>query len=396
MKRIILLIILFFAAIALSPALINEKGYILIAMGDLTIESTVVTATIMLFLSVLALLMILKLLKGGVKIGMGSWHNIVFAKQRKGQENFQLGVTAFLLEDYRQAEALLAKAAIPSKQENCAYLLAAVASEKQQLHSNTEHYLKQLESHTKKTSIEVVLVTLKLLINSEKYPVARQLLDKYHTQIGHDERLLKLEILLCLHEERFATVIDYLPKARKTKSFTPEDISRWESVAYGKVFNELIIKENAQALSLYWQKLSNKVKHSNTIVLAYGEVLAAHNLTQDIETILLPIVKKSSDIHFIRSLRHLPLKQSSSLIAQVQKHLHKDPHNGLWLSYLAHLAYQSNQLSMAEKAFNSLMTVEPKAYDKEDLTIFSRVLLEQNAPEKALSILNSLQNEING
>ncbi|MFT6209211.1 MAG: HemY protein, partial [Colwellia sp.] len=37
MKKLILWILIFFAAVAISPLLINEKGYILIAMGDLTI-----------------------------------------------------------------------------------------------------------------------------------------------------------------------------------------------------------------------------------------------------------------------------------------------------------------------------------------------------------------------
>ena len=48
MKRIIFVIVLFFVAVAISPVLIGEKGYILIAMGDITVESTVVTASMML------------------------------------------------------------------------------------------------------------------------------------------------------------------------------------------------------------------------------------------------------------------------------------------------------------------------------------------------------------
>lgn len=397
MKRIILLIILFFAAVALSPILINEKGYILIAMGDLTIESTVVTGGILLFIFILSLLILLKVLKGGVRLGRGSWHNIVFAKQRKGQENFQKGITAFILEDYPQAETLLAKAAEPSKQQICAYLLAATASEKQKLSSNTQHYLKLLEDSwgkTKNTSLDVVVVSLKLLLNSEKFDLARQLLDKYHTSIGHDERLLKLEIILCIHEQRFETVVEYLPKARKAKSVTEAELAQWEKVAYQAVFKELIIKQDYQALGGYWQKIPNKLKQSQAIVLAYCEILSEHNFTQDIEKILLPVVKKATQAPFIRSLRHLPLKQCQALITQVQRHLHKDPHNGLWLSYLAHLAYHNQQWGMAEKAFNSLMAVEPKAYCREDLLIFSEVLLTQKSPEQALQVLKMLQDEV--
>lgn len=396
MKRIILLIILFFSAVALSPLLINEKGYILIAMGDLTIESTVVTASIMLFISLLVLLLVLKLFKSGVRIGVGSWHSIVFSKQKKGLENFQKGIAAFILEDYAQAENLFAKAAEPSKQTMSAYLLAAVASDKQKLSANTQHYLKLLQnssSNIKNISIDVVLVTLKLLMNNEKFDLARQLIDQHHALIGHDERLLKLEITLCLQEKRFDSAVAYLPKARKSKSITTKDIALWETAAYSAIFEQLMVQKDYQALTYYWQKMPNKLKQSHAITLAYCKVLAANNFSQDVEIILLPIVKKATQIEFIREVRHLPLKSCQALITQVQKHLHKEPNNGLWLSYLAHLAYYSNQLSMAEKAFNSLMSIEPKAYDDNDLKTLSRILIEQNSTDNALAVLKLLQEE---
>ncbi len=78
MIRIIIIALIFFAAVAIAPFLIDEKGYILIAMGDLTIESSVVTAGIMLVLLFFTLLVTLKILRGGMNISIGAWHKIVF------------------------------------------------------------------------------------------------------------------------------------------------------------------------------------------------------------------------------------------------------------------------------------------------------------------------------
>lgn len=395
MKRMIVFIIIFFSAIALSPLLINEKGYILIAMGDLTVESTVVTAVIMLVIALLLLLISLKILKGGIKISLGSWKKFTFANQRRGQRTFNQGIAAFLLEDYEEAEKLFAKSAEPAHQEENAYLLAAVASQKLNLASNCEHYLNNLQEYNQKQKIEnfsLILVSIKLSIAQNNLSRARKLIDEHHKHIGHDERLLSLEIDLCTLEERYEQALDYLPKARKAKHISAIKIALWERDIYPKYFEQLITQGCSKSLELYWQKLSSKLKNSPEIVLAYCNILAANNLNQNLTQILSPIIKKGANNELLKRMRLLPIKDSQPLIALVQKHLHKEPHSSKWLSSLAHLAASSEQWGMAEKAFNSLMQVSPKGYDKEDLRVFSIVLRAQGEPEKALDIIALLHN----
>lgn len=394
MKKLLIFVVLFFAAIALSPLLINEKGYILIAMGDYTIESTVVTAALMLVIFIITLLLTLKVFKGGIRLGVGSWHKLTFASQRKGQRNFQQGLTAYLLEDYAQAETLLAKSAEPARQEVNAYLLAASASNKQKRGSHTDHYLKQLtEYHLKhnKDNLPTTLVALKLLMENKNFSQARILINEYHKYIGHDDRLLAIEIELCIQENRYLTAIEYLPRARKSKSLTSDRVSKWERDIYFPYFSELITKENSQSLISYWQKLPTKLKQSENIALAYCKVLADNQLNEDLDKVLVPIVKKGANADFIAAIRELPITHPQALIVLVQKHLHKAPHNALWLSSLAHLAVHQKEWNMAEKAFNSLLNLGSNQYDHIDLQVFTRVLLQKGEAEKALNILQALQ-----
>lgn len=400
MRRIIgiLVLIAICIAIAVSPLLISEKGYILISMGDKIIELTVVSACIMITLLFVSIIILFKILRGTSRLGFRGWNKIVFAGRRRGVKNFNRGIAAFILEDHQQAEHLLAKAAEPSRFPRTAYLMAAAASSKQSLRSNTNHYLDLLaqENHTIKTvGLESILVTIKLLMRQEDFSQARSIIDEHHKHIGHDPRLLSLEIELSLHEQRFEYVIGQLIAARKQKTISDEQIARWEASAFYGAFNEKITKESQDSLISMWQNLTRKLKQREAILFAYCQVLAEHRITEPLNKILLPAIKKGADVQFLQSIRQLPISAADELISVVQKHLHHDQHSGKWLSCLAHLAAKSQQLPMAEKAFNSLVNLDGIQYDTTDLLTFTKVLEQQGNYQKANQVLNKIVNNTN-
>jgi HemY protein len=395
MKRIILWIFLmltFFVVMALSPA-ISEKGYILISMGDKIIELTIVSACIMLTLLFISLIFLLKIFGTISHFSFNTWNKIAFANRRRALKDFNRGIAAFILDDHQQAEHLLAKAAEPSMFARTAYLMAAAASSKQSLRSNTNHYLSLLaqEDHTIKTSgLESILVTIKLLILQKDFTQARTIIDEHHKHIGHDARLLSLEIELSLHEQRFNYVIEQLVSARKQKTITDEKIAQWEAIAFYGAFSDTTRQESNDSLAQMWQKIARKLKQRESILLAYCQVLAEHKIIEPLNKILLPVIKKGVDDAFLKRIRQLPISTTDELMSAVQKHLHHDPHSGKWLSCLANLAAKAQQLPMAEKAFNSLVNLEDKQYDSIDLLTFSHVLEQQGEYKKANQILNKI------
>ncbi len=393
MIRFIVIIALFFAVLALSPLLIDEKGYILIAMGETIIELTVLSATIMFTLFAIGVFILYKFLRGGFKISFKAWHTVAFASRRRGIANFNKGLAAYMLEDYQGAEQLFAKSAEPAKRQQSAYLLAAAASAKQELDANTNHYLALLEQETaklKQSDLASVVVKVKLLMNQarpEAYEKARALIDENHKQIGHDTRLLALEIDLCLLEKRFAAAVDYLATARKDKTITDVVIQAWEAKSYYGAFTDIICQQDQTSLQSYWKSLARKVKQRETVLFAYCQVLAEQNITEPLTKLITPMLKKQPQANFLKQLRTLPIKQSEPLIAVVQKHLHSDSQNAQWLSCLGHLAVMSEQWSMAERAFGSLVKLEAnqqeKQYDKQDLQALAKALTEEGQYQAA-------------
>ena len=393
MKRLLLLLLFILAAVALTPMLIGEKGYILIAMGDITIESTVVTASIMLVLTFITLLIALKVFRGGLNISFATWNKITFASRRRALRDLNKGIAAYVLGDYKQSEHLLAKSADASSLEHIAYLVAADAAQKQALKPNTEHYLALLEKSTntlKEAGLEAILIKVKLLIGQQNYQHAREVIDQHHKHIGHDARLLSLEIDLSLIEKRFDYVIKQLNSAQKQKTITAETINEWQQQAFYGAFNEQIKQHDNNALMQYWQQLPKKVKQTDAVVLSYCQVLAENNINEPLAKVLLPVIKKGANTQLLKAIRHLPITQANDLITAAQKHLHNDPHNALWLSLVAHFAVFSQQWSLAEKAFNTLVNLEGAQYDNVDLLAFALVLEQQNQLEKANQVLRKI------
>jgi HemY protein len=298
-----------------------------------------------------------------------------------------------MLEDYEKAEQLFAKSAEPAKRQQSAYLLAAAASAKQNLDANTNHYLDLLAQETRKgnhADLASVIVKVKLLMNqarNEAYEKARALIDENHKQIGHDARLLTLEIDLCIIEKRFEAAVAWLSSARKTKSISDKQVKAWEAEAYYGLFNDIITKQNNTSLQTYWKSLSRKIKQHEAVLFAYCQVLAEQNIAEPLTALITPMLKKDPNVQFLKHLRTLPIKQSEPLIAIVQKHLHNDKHSPQWLSCLGHLAFMSEQWSMAEKAFRSLVNLEAnqqtKQYDKEDLQAFAQALTAEGQHQAA-------------
>jgi HemY protein len=395
MKRLIIFTILFFIVVAISPLLIDEKGYVLISLGNKVVESSILSAIIILTLAIFAFLMILRILRRGWKVSLSGWNNVVFANRRSAFNNLHKGIAAYILADYQQAELLLAKSAESSQLPHLAYLLAASAASKQQLISNTNHYMTLLEDtpQTINTGIALVLVKIKLLLEQQAFDKARKLIDEHHKHIGHDAHLLSLTIDLCLIELRFQAAIDYIVLAKKQKSITNKRIEQWQQQAFYGVFAHKILNGDQNALFGYWQGMPRKLKQSETILFAYCQVLAEHNIQEPLNVLLLPALKKDPSQAFLVELQALPIKHADELIAQVQKQLHNNSDSAKWLSCLGHLAAGSGQWSMAEKAFNSRFKLEQQEpleqqkYRQSDLQAFANALTHQDKHKEANQVL---------
>lgn len=391
--KLMALLLGFLLVAAFVPQFIDDPGYIVINISDHIIEFTMVHFAVWFTLATVTFFLLFNLLTKGIHFSLSTWHKLLFANRRRALRNFHKGITAYLLDDYPQAEKLLANSAEASRFEQIAWLTAASAAQKQALPANSEHYLKLLAQQTDNgqgNELESVLVTLKILMAQQKHHDARQFIDQHHKLIGHDVRLLALEIDLCLAEGRFERAIEFLNSARKSKELADERIQGWEDKAFYGAFNLKILAGDNNALQQFWHQQPRKVKQREAVLFAYCRVLSEHQINEPLIKLLQPALSKDLSLGFLKRLRALPISKPEPLLQTVQKQLHKDDHNGKWLSALAHLAVAGKEWSMAEKAFTTLVNLQPTAYDQEDLLAFAKVLSHKGSHQAANEVLLKL------
>lgn len=390
MIKAILQLVFLLALIAIAPYLIDEKGYILIAMGDITYELTVVSAIIFITMLAFIIAFVYWGLRLGFKISSLAWRKIAFSSKAKAKREFQKGLGAYLLGDYAQAEKLMAGCAERSELANSAWLIAAASAKEQGNAAQTSNYLQYIAEHPdaqENFSFETLLVAGRLNLDDKQFSKARTLLDENHKLIGHDGRLLGLDIEVCIHEGRFEQAIEQLKQARKDKTLNKNHVTQWEVRAYAGHFQNLIHKESVDAVAKYYKNLARKERQSEGIILAYADCLINNGLINNLEDLLLPLIKKDASEHFINELKTMPINHGEHIIFAVQKILQKQPENTFWLSALAHLCMANKEYDKSHKTFTSLLKL---AQNQDDLRGYATLLERMGEHQQANRVYQEL------
>ncbi|NMP16062.1 heme biosynthesis HemY N-terminal domain-containing protein [Thalassotalea sp. Y01] len=378
-----LLVIAVLISIAIAPFLIDEKGYILIAMGDLTLEMTVVSALLMLVIAGFIGILIYWMVRLGFRLTSSTWRKMLFASKARAKREFQQGLGAFLLGDYQRAEKLLASSAENSELSNSAWLLAAKASHQIGDSASTQNFLQLVDEHPaakQNFSFETLLLAARLQMQTGHLDKARRLLDDHHTLIGHDARLIALDCEVNIDLDKYDAAIEGLKRLRKQKNADADVLYTLEFDAYRGLYQQLARSKSIDAVGKHYKGLSRKEKQSEGLIIAYADTLMANGLTENFENLVLPRINAKSSASFINAVKQLPISNAQHIIDAIQKILQKDPQNIMWLSALAHICYADNQTEKAHKAFISLFKIEKH---KDDLLTYAHLLEDMGEYQQA-------------
>lgn len=383
MIRFFLTLVLVLAVTAFSYLLIDQKGYILITMGDWIYEATVFGFVTLFILALILLYGLYLVLRFTFRASGKAWRYVAHGSETKAMRLYEQGLAAYLVEDYPKAEKLLAKSAPKCAMTNTAWLFAASAANKQNMTESAKQYLRHIaenEDSEEKLNYEALLVAGKLNLDDAEFSQARALIDKNKDRVGHKGRMLSLDIEVCLHEKRYLQAIEYLRDARKDKNIDDSQIEQWETQAFAGYFQQLIAEQSVQDVEQFYNGLSRKERNRESIILAYAQVLGDHGLTDKLEDLVLPLIKKDPSQKFINGLKDISMPHSPKVMAAIQKHLQKTPQDPLWLSAFAYACVASRDWEKARKAFVSLLKVRQLP---DDLHAYAKVLQTLGEHEQA-------------
>jgi HemY protein len=278
----------------LVTLIVQDPGYVLIAYGNYTIESSVwilLLGAVLLLMSLFVLARIVRSIGGGASF-VGRWFGGM--SERQAQKYTQQGLMAMLEGNHQLAKKLLTKAA-PNLELSLvnAWLMAKLPEVDEKLRRET---LDQVQEALPKTEAAITLLRAELCLREKNYPAAVQLLLElephskkmpavyllmYQAKLGLADWVSAVALLAPIHDYGLMNHDEWLDSARRSywQLFDPELARRRDKD--GKIFRHA------------WEKRPTLLKEDATLAARYARCLMALDNDEAVELLLRNWLDKS-------------------------------------------------------------------------------------------------------
>ncbi len=360
MIRLFLLLVIIGAAMVCGPLLAGNKGYVLIAIGDYTIEMTVISAGILALLlyGVLwcteRLLLRLFHIKGSTR----RWFSE--RRRRKARERTVAGTLALAEGQFQQAETLMRKSAPDSDQALLNYLSAAEAAQAQGQTERRDAYLQQAAEQHPRASLAVSLIRARLLLRQKQYSEAETLLqslDQVHPQHAVIQQLLK-ECYLALGH--WSQLLALLPQLSKRKQLSADELQQLQQQIYPPLFTERAASAGRDGVMALWQELPRALRQDATTQAAAAMALIGLGDEVQAQEILLEGVRRALSPSLLAVVPQLQ-QPAPKLLAQLQKSEQSAEPSADLLQAIGILLLRQREMEQAQAYLERAVALQPQA-----------------------------------
>jgi HemY protein len=378
----IFLLILFFVGLLFGHAAIGEKGRIFIAMGEWRIQMTVVSAVICLVIGFVVMVVVWWLIKRIYRMIAGSRNWFGVLSRRKQNKALFKAINACAIGDYESAQKYINKT-FPGDFDGANYMLAADIDRRVNAGKNVENLLGIAETFPE-SEASAKTQQAAWLIQAHQFKQAEAVLETIDDKSQQQAVVVRLWLSVLAALGKWNLVKEKLSAHKKVLG---EDYVQWAQQAVQGEFAEIASKQGANALKDKWASLPRAAKKDIANQIVYVQLLIDQGLSKDAEPILVDLARKSRNPAFhglFKQLKHPAPHQAMRLI---ESWIKADPENAALYSVLAHLAYNSGDNELAEKAVRKALEL---ASNPEDGRLLARLLEKQNAFEKANNVYKGL------
>ncbi|MCP9478777.1 heme biosynthesis protein [Marisediminitalea aggregata] len=380
MKKLIfklLFIVVVLIALIAAPAMVDNKGYVLISMGNLVVETSVVALGIML-LGAIVIWMLASMLFGRVirfTRFSGSWFGGRAA--RKKQRAFYRSIQA-LAEGEWDAATKAAEIAEQGEFEGVNYLVSAQAAVARGRQDTATRKLNEAAEYPSSAlAARVTLARMALAAQQPKDALAE--LDKLDDKQKATRPAITLRVQALAESNQWATLESELDGYKKVLG---EQYTVWsKQIAKGRLA-EVASKQGAIQLKTFWESLPRKQRNDVGYQAAYAEQLLAQGMHQEAQSVLLGWQKRGPQAAFLPLLKQLALPNPAPTIQALEKWIKADEENAELYRILGQVAYRANDLALANKALQKAMKLQPT---QEGLLLLAEINEKARDHESALA-----------
>ncbi len=380
MKKVVLLSALALVVGAgLLRLLQHDTGYVLIEAFGKTIEMRLGFALIMLLLSVLALMLVWRILRGIKNTLTGGYGWVRNGRSRRAESRTRRGMLRYLEGDWRAARRDLVKGAKGSQAPLVNYLAAARSAYELGDVEGARGLIEKAESRTDGDELAVALSQARLQIFDRKYEASLATLHRCKELYPHHPVVLDLlrQVYVALRDWR--ALESLLPELERQRVLPIAELRGLTEQVYLGQLEELARRplpqstdeqdpaSSAAELHAIWERVPKKFKHDAVFIEAYARLLLQAKQDEEGETLLRATLKRQWSQPLIDLYGLAQTADKPKQLQQVQAWLKDHPNdarlhlacgrvmlrNEMWAAAREHFA-QSLQLNPSPEAYAEL------------------------------------------
>ncbi|HEH9427235.1 TPA: heme biosynthesis protein HemY [Aeromonas sobria] len=355
MIRIIILVAVMVAGLIFGPQASGNKGYVLIALGNYTIESSVTSAVILAVLFYGALLLIEWLLGRvfGLRRKTQGWYGS--RRRRKANQQTVAATLAMAEGHYSQAEKLMIKGASNSDTPLLNYLSAAKAAQARGDDARRDQYLQKAQEENPKAELALTLTQTQLQIEQGQYDTALAMLESVYALNPRHPMVLDQLRQVHLARQEWSALCDLIPALHKVGKLTPKQEEELLQQAWSGRLQQAA--SSLETLKAVWQDLPRKLRLEPELLACYGDLLRQLGADNEAATLWQEALRKQPVPQLLVRLPKLKLDNYQPLLALLQKQQGQPNVD----TALAQLYLLAGQLDDAQKLLEQEVVSAPSA-----------------------------------
>lgn len=353
MRKLILFIVVGLAVGALiGQLMISTPGYILIRVGDISLQTSFWFGLLLLFALFLALHFVLRLLwrmRRPVS-RMKLWN--ARTRNRQAMHRTVKGLVALAEGRWKRAERSLTRSAEDSSTPLVNYLSAALAAHYQGRHEQADQLLQKAHESTEGADSAVGLVQAQLMLDRQQSEQALATLTRLQQQMPEHPQVLKLLKQAYLNVEDWEGLRGLLPKLERHELISVEERRLLERRTYLALLTRAREQQDFERERTLWKEMPEALKSDVDLVLLHAVTLERGNDAAEAERMISQSLRSHWDSRLIAHYGLLSVEPERQLVT-AEKWLQERPNDPELLMALGRLSLRNAYWGKAQEYFEA-------------------------------------------
>ena len=379
--RWVLLITIAFGLLV-GPLVKDIPGFVVIALGDYTVQTRLWQAIVVIFLLLLFFILLYHLI---ARVWNGASRFRSWSGGRRWEKSRQRtikGIIALSEGDWKNAEKLLTSAGNDSDTPLINFLAAAQAAQFQKADARRDNYLQQAHLVEPKAEIAIGLTQAQLQLDHGQVEQALATLTQLKNISPKHHHILFLLQKIYRHIGDWQRFIDMVPDLKKASSLSEDELEQFQLLAWQNILIKEATTSGIEAVHLTWMSVPKNFSKNVVLIVSYAELLIRHGSHLEAEKMLNTNIRKLQDEKSLYLYGKVLLDDPIKQLAFVES-LHKTfPDNAIYNLTLGRICLSNKLWGKARTALEESLALNPAAETYQELARAFEALGEMDAAKK--------------